>query len=182
MSKCKGKNNAFNLLIQRGYDYELLEFFGDAIIALLSRFETVIVNPRFNENQLDQERLKKESNMRFEKVAKEFELSNYMINEDVFLPPLFRAENFENILYLKKNEMNNKQLLFKSMLESNISALDNPNDLRYELLGLDSEESYEEVKEFYSKRTRKVSLNKLQNSIISLFPIKKDRNKNTLRP
>ena len=51
--------------LQRGYDYEILEYFGDAIIALLSRFETVLFNQKFNENELDQERLKNESNLFF---------------------------------------------------------------------------------------------------------------------
>jgi len=97
----------------------MLEFFGDAIIALLSRFETVLFNKGFSENELDLERLKRESNMKFKEINDQFSLSNYMIcDTDAFLPPLFNKPNFENILNFKKNEMNNKQLLNRCIMES----------------------------------------------------------------
>jgi dsRNA-specific ribonuclease len=93
---------------------------GDAVIALLLRFERVLCNRRYNEEKLDCDRVEKESNMEFYKINIRFGFCKYMIGtRDIslktFVPPLFSIIDFENILALRKNEMNNKLLFFKSM-------------------------------------------------------------------
>ena len=91
-------------------------------------------NQKFNENELDQERLKNESNLFFKKINEQNNFYDYMIsgnntvetsNKDskssknsmpyLFVPPLFDKTNFVRNMNLKMNEMNNKLLLIKTL-------------------------------------------------------------------
>ena len=115
-----------------------------------------------NENDLDLKRLEKESNMKFYEINKNLQFYDYMIGSSdiaakTFIPPMFDKLEFEKISNLKRNEMNNKLLFFKSMRESYQRELEKIKDLLPENM-LEEEKLDPELlksRKFYLKKSRR---------------------------
>ena len=64
----------------RGYDYELLEFFGDAVISILVAFESFLVCPHADQGQLHMHRQNLTNNAYFAELNHEHRLGDYVIS------------------------------------------------------------------------------------------------------
>ena len=96
----------------------------------------MLFNQSAKENDLDIERLNKESNLKFCDINKKYGFYNYMIGSSdtttkTFVPPLFDQSEFQNITNLKKNEMINKLLFFRAMRAGSEKSVANICDLLY---------------------------------------------------